>query len=372
MNIGVPKETKNHEYRVGLTPASAASLIQNGHCIYIETLAGSGLDIEDEQYIKVGATILSSAIKVYEVAQLIIKVKEPSLDEAKLLKPRHILFTYLHLAANIALTKALLKSKATCIAYETITADDGSLPLLAPMSEIAGRLSIQAGTTALTKNAGGRGLLLGGATGIPPANVVIMGGGVVGINAAQMAVGLGGNVMLFDNNLTVIKKINQQFSGRVKALFAEPSLVAEYVTQADLLIGAVLVAGATAPKVITRKLVSSMKKGSVIVDVAIDQGGCIETSKATTHQQPTYIYKNVIHYCVSNMPGAVPYTATLALNNSTLPFIMAIANKGIYPALLANKHLKNGVNTFDGKLTNKDVATSITHEYCMLNEQLMK
>lgn len=356
MNIGVPKEIKNHEYRVGLVPASVSELIQHGHHVFVQHNAGSGIGYEDEDYLDVGATILPSAEEIFEQSELIIKVKEPQIEECKLLTEKHTLFTYLHLAPDTAQTHELLQSGAACIAYETVTDNSGRLPLLIPMSEVAGRMSIQAGATALQRSNGGSGVLLAGVPGVSPAKIVIIGGGIVGSNAAQMAVGLGADVTILDNNLHTLRKLDNQFNGTLKTLYSSHENIEQKVKQADLVIGAVLVPGAQAPKLVSRELVQKMKKGSAIVDVAIDQGGCIETSRITTHHDPTYVLENVVHYCVGNMPGGVARTAAQALNNATLPYVLTLANKGTVNALKHDKHLLNGLNVYRGKVTQQQVA----------------
>lgn len=363
MKIGVPKEVKNHEYRVGLIPASVNELTLHNHQVLIETNAGIGIGYCDEDYIKAGAIIVPSAEQLFEQSEMIIKVKEPQAKERQMLKYDQILFTYLHLAPDLPQTLDLINSGAVCIAYETVTDDKGGLPLLAPMSEVAGRMSIQAGAMALEKSRGGSGTLLGGVPGVTPAKVVIIGGGMVGTNAAQMAIGLGADVTILDKNLTVLRQLNAQFGAKVKTIYSTLDSIEEYVVNADLVIGGVLIPGATAPKLVTREMIRKMKSGSAIVDVAIDQGGCIATSKPTTHQQPTYIVDNIVHYCVANMPGAVAKTSTFALNNVTLPYIIKIANLGYKKALLNDKHLLNGLNIMHGKITNQEVATAHNMEF---------
>lgn len=363
MIIGVPKEIKNHEYRVGMVPASVRELTLKGHTVYIEKDAGAGIGFSDQDYIAVGADILPDAEAVFAQSEMIVKVKEPQAVECEMLKDDQLLFTYLHLAPDPAQTNGLLKSGAVCIAYETVTDDQGSLPLLAPMSEVAGRMALQAGAIALEKSMGGRGLLLGGVPGVEPAKVLILGGGMVGTNAAQMAVGLGADVVILDNNIDTLRRLNAQFDNKVKAIYSTADAIEKYVLTADLVVGGVLVAGAAAPKLVSKELVSKMKPGSAIVDVAIDQGGCIETSRPTTHQDPTYIVDNVVHYCVANMPGAVARTSTYALNNATLPYIIELADKGYKQALNDNHHLCNGLNVMHGKVTCKEVADALNLEY---------
>ncbi len=363
MIIGVPKEIKNHEYRVGMVPGSVVELVNHGHEVYVETNAGIGIGFSDEDYAAAGAKILNTAKEVFDIADMIVKVKEPQAVERAMLREGQILFTYLHLAPDPEQTKDLVESKAVCIAYETVTDDRGGLPLLAPMSEVAGRMSIQAGAQALEKSNHGCGMLLGGVPGVEPAKVVIIGGGMVGTNAAQMAVGMGANVVLLDRNVDVLRRINLQFGSSVSAIYSTHDSLTRYVEDADLVIGGVLIPGAAAPKLVTAEHIKNMRPGSAIVDVAIDQGGCIATSKPTTHADPTYIVDDVVHYCVANMPGAVPRTSTFALNNVTLPFIVALANKGYKQALLDNKHLMNGLNVIHGQVTCKEVAEVLGYDY---------
>lgn len=355
MLIGIPKEIKVREYRVGLIPSNVRELVSHGHKVIVESGAGVGIDAGDEQYQAAGATIVDTAQAIYEQAELIVKIKEPQATERKWLKPEQILFTYLHLAPDLSQTIDLLESGATCIAYETITADDGGLPLLLPMSAVAGRLSIQAGAHFLEKPHGGSGILLGGLPGIEPARVVIIGGGVVGSHAAEVALGMGAAVTVMDRNVSVLHQLSKQFGPCLKTIYSTMEAVEYHCAMADLVIGAVLVTGAAAPKLITRNIIKQMKPGSVIVDVAIDQGGCCETSHPTTHDAPTYVLDGVVHYCVANMPGAVPRTSTYALNNATLPYVLALANHGLQ-ALRDHQHFRNGLNVFQGKLTNQAVA----------------
>ena len=356
MRVGVPKEIKNHEYRVGMTPPAVRELTSRGHEVYVETLAGEGIGLHDEMYTRAGARILKTAEEVFAIAGMIVKVKEPQPVEIKRLKPGQVLFTYLHLAPDPEQTRALLASGAICIAYETVTDLRGGLPLLAPMSEVAGRMSIQAGAHCLEIAQGGRGQLLGGVPGVPAAKVVVLGGGVVGTNAARMAMGLEAHVIVLDVSLHRLNELDQQFGSRMHTLFSTIDAIEEQVVSADLVIGGVLLPGAAAPKLITQHMVSQMKKGSVIVDVAIDQGGCAETSHATTHADPTYVVDDVVHYCVANMPGAVARTSTFALNNATLPFTIALAQQGAEKAMKANKHLLAGLNVYRNTLTYKAVA----------------
>jgi alanine dehydrogenase len=356
MRIGVPKEIKNHEYRVGMTPAAVRELTSRGHEVFVETMAGDGIGLSDENYTRVGAKILKTADEVFDAADMIVKVKEPQPVEIKRLKPKHTLFTYLHLAPDPEQTKGLIDSGAVCIAYETVTDARGGLPLLAPMSEVAGRMSIQAGAHSLEKAQGGRGVLLGGVPGVPAAKVVVLGGGVVGTNAARMAMGLEAHVTILDVSLPRLNELDLQFGAMLNTIYSTIDAVEEHVTGADLVIGGVLLPGAAAPKLITRKMVSQMKKGSVIVDVAIDQGGCAETSHATTHADPTYMIDGVVHYAVANMPGGVARTSTFALNNATLPFTIALAEKGAEQAMKDNAHLRAGLNVYKNTLTYKAVA----------------
>ncbi len=351
MLIGVPKEIKNHEYRVGLTPESVAELIQADQQIIVESGAGIGIGASDEAYKSSGAEIVAQASDVFARADMIIKVKEPQAVERAMLRPGQILYTYLHLAPDPEQTKDLIQSGAVCIAYETVTDVTGDLPLLKPMSQVAGRLAIQVGATSLQKEAGGRGMLLGGVPGVSPAKVVIIGGGDVGFNAAQMAVGLQADVTILDRNNKVMEDLSYYFGSKAKVVRSTPSVLAELIKTADMVVGAVLIPGAAAPKLITRKMLPTMMEGSVLVDVAIDQGGCFETSKATTHADPTYIIDNVVHYCVANMPGAVPRTSTYALNAATLGHAKNIARLGWKKALKADQHLLNGLNVCEGKLT---------------------
>ncbi|AKO51246.1 alanine dehydrogenase [Marinobacter psychrophilus] len=351
MIIGIPKEIKNNEFRVGLGPEAVQELVAHGHQVVVQASAGAGIDFTDEQYLAAGASLVVSAEEVFKQAELIVKVKEPQASERALLRPHHTLFTYLHLAPDVAQTKELLKSGATCIAYETVTDGKGGLPLLAPMSEVAGRMSIQAGARCLEKSQNGRGMLLGGVPGVQAAMVAIIGGGVVGFAATQMAVGMGARVVVLDKSMEVLRRFDAIFGNRVQTLFSCAKTIEETVLQADVVIGGVLIPGAAAPKLVTRELISKMKPGSVVVDVAIDQGGCFETSKPTTHADPTYVVDGVVHYCVANMPGAVARTSTYALNNATLPYVLQIANKGPRKALEDNEHLLNGLNVVKGQLT---------------------
>ena len=363
MRVGVPKEIKNHEYRVGLTPPSVSELVAAGHEVVVETGAGAGIDFSDQDYRDAGATILPDAPAVFAGADMIVKVKEPQAAEIALLEPRHLLFTYLHLAADKPQAEGLMKSGATCIAYETVTQATGGLPLLKPMSEVAGRMSVQVGAHYLEKEQGGRGILLGGVPGVAPAKVAILGGGVSGINAAQMAVGMRADVTVYDLNMSRLAELDMFFSSQIKTAYASRAAIASAVKNAHLVIGAVLVPGAAAPKLVTRDMLKTMKRGSVMVDIAIDQGGCFETSHATTHEDPVFEVDGVIHYCVANMPGAVARTSTFALNNATLPFALKLANMGAEGAMKADPHLANGLNVYGGKITFKAVADDLGLEY---------
>ncbi len=364
MIIGVPKEIKIHEYRVGLTPHGAKLLVEAGHQVIIETLAGDAIGFSDQNYQTVGANIVKSAKAIFNQAEMIIKVKEPQPKECKLLNKNQILFTYLHLAADPKQTELLLESGATCIAYETITDDNGRLPLLQPMSEIAGRMSIQSGAHHLEKTQGGSGVLLSGATGVDPAQVLVLGGGVVGMNAAKVAVGMGADVTILNRSiLERLVKFQKKHSSQLTIDLSTQANIEQHLSSADLVIGAVLVAGASAPKLITRDMLKLMKKGSVLVDVSIDQGGCFETSIVTTHDKPTYVVDGIIHYCVGNMPGAVAQTATLALTNATLPYVIELANRGAQQAIFDNSNLLNGLNIFQGKVTHQAVAESLNYQY---------
>ena len=370
MLIGVPRETKNHEYRVGLTPASIRELVRSGHQVMVQSNAGAGIGMADSDYTGAGARIVTSAREIFGGADLVIKVKEPQPDECLLLRGRQILFTYLHLAPDPRQTELLVASGTTAIAYETVTATDGTLPLLAPMSEVAGRLSVQAGAHCLEKAQGGAGILLGGVPGVAPAKVLVIGGGVVGDNAASMALGMGADVTLLDCSLPRLREVDTEYGGRVKCVYSTSETIEEYALQADLVIGAVLKPGATAPKLLSRELVARMKPGSVLVDVAIDQGGCFETSRPTTHQAPTYVIDGVVHYCVANMPGAVPRTSTLALNNATMPYITALAGKGLKRSLADDPGLRNGLNVYQGRVTCEAVANDLHYDYLPAVEAL--
>ncbi len=364
MKIGCPKESKAQEFRVALTPKSVQVLVDDGHEVWLEHNAGLGIACSDDDYQQAGAQIAADAAQLFAAVELIIKVKEPNHAERLLLKPEHTLFTYLHLASDPEQTRELIHSNAVCVAYETVTDDEGTLPLLTPMSEIAGRLSVQEAATHLGKHNGGLGVLLGGATGVDPAHVVIVGGGVVGSNACKIALGLGAKVSILDKSEQRLLQLRQQFSEEVNYILSTSETLDAYVTDADLLVGAVLVPGGAAAKLISSAMVKRMKPGAVIADVAIDQGGCCENSRPTTHKDPTFVVDGVIHYCVANIPGAVPKTASDALNNATLPFIREIAIKGCKQALFENAHLRNGLNVCQGKLTRAEVAKDLGLNYC--------
>jgi len=363
MLIGVPKEIKVHEYRVGMTPSSVREAIDHGHQVIVETNAGGGIGASDDDYRRVGAEVVGSAADVFARAEMIVKVKEPQAVERKRLREGQVLFTYLHLAPDPEQAKDLLASGAICIAYETVTSRSGGLPLLAPMSEVAGRLAVQAGARSLEKSAGGMGTLLGGVPGVSPARVLIVGAGVVGSNAAQMAVGAGAQVVVIDKSLDALRRIDAMFNGRALTLFSNRDNIEREVLRADLVISGVLIPGAAAPKLITKAMLPRMKPGAVIVDVAIDQGGSVETARPTTHADPTYVVDGVVHYMVANMPGAVPRTSTYALNNATLPFMLALAGKGWRKALRDDPHLKAGLNVAAGKVTYEEVANALNLRY---------
>jgi alanine dehydrogenase len=358
MIIGVPREIKTLEFRVGLVPDAVSELVQAGHQVLVETHAGDGISVDDEEYQRVGAEIMATPKEIFAVADMIVKVKEPQPPEVKMLRPGQILFTYLHLAADEILTRELEQSGAVCIAYETITDNHGHLPLLQPMSEVAGRMSVQVGAHCLEKEAGGSGILLGGVPGVPAAQVVVLGGGTVGTNAIRMAVGMEAQVTVIDRSIQRLRELDDMFGSRIQTVYSTPDTVARAVAKADLVIGAVLIPGAAAPRLVTRPMLRAMRRGSALVDVAIDQGGCFETSRPTTHANPTYVEEGVVHYCVTNMPGAVPRTSTFALNNATQPFVMALANKGWKQALADNPHLMRGLNVCEGQLTNDEVAAA--------------
>jgi alanine dehydrogenase len=359
MRVGCPKEIKVHEYRVGLTPESAAELVRAGHEVLLESKAGEGIGAPDAVYEKVGVKILPNADAVFAESEMIVKVKEPQAVEIARLKPSHVLFTYLHLAPDPEQAEGLLKSGATCIAYETVTDKDGRLPLLKPMSEVAGRMSIQVGAHYLEKAHGGRGVLLGGVPGVQPAHIVILGAGVAGYNAAQIAVGMRARVTVFDKNPARLEELDREFNGRLETIYSTKAAVEEAVKEADVVVGAVLVAGAAAPKLITKPMLKTMRQGSVLVDISIDQGGCFETSHATTHSEPVFTVDGIIHYCVANMPGAVARTSAFALNNATLPFALALANKGMKQALKDDAHLADGLNVYEGAIAHEAVAKDL-------------
>jgi alanine dehydrogenase len=370
MKVGVPKEIKTLEFRVGMTPAGVRELVHDGHEVFVETNAGLGIGMFDGDYELAGATVVDTAEQVFAAADLIVKVKEPQLKECALLRPEQVLFTYLHLAADPAQTEALVNSGTTAIAYETVTAKDGSLPLLTPMSEVAGRLAIQAGAFALQKANGGRGVLLGGVPGVEPGKVVIIGGGVAGTNAADMAVGLGADVTIIDRSLPRLREIDDTWGGRIRTVYSTKHDIDRLVMNADLVVGAVLVAGAAAPKLVSAETVKQMHTGAVLVDISIDQGGCFETSRPTTHAEPTYVVDGVVHYCVTNMPGAVPRTSTFALTNATLPFVKALAKLGWREAMLRDPHLANGLNVHSGHVNHEAVAHDLGYEYLSAEDAL--
>jgi alanine dehydrogenase len=358
--LGVPQELKTHEYRVGLTPTSVREVVAHGHQVIVESGAGTGIGAADSAYEKAGARMVAD---VWQEAELIVKVKEPQPQERKRLKPGQVLFTYLHLAPDAAQTRDLAASGAVCIAYETVTSARGGLPLLAPMSEVAGRMSIQVGASCLEKERGGMGILLGGVPGVPPAKITVLGAGVAGSSAIRMAVGSGARVYALDRSVDVLRRIEAEFGARVVTVYSSRDAVEQNVLTADLVIGAVLVPGAAAPKLVSRQMVTAMKQGSVIVDIAIDQGGCFETSRPTTHAEPTYVVDDVVHYCVTNMPGAVARTSTYALNNATLPFVLALADKGWQRALGEDLHLRNGLNVAQGQVAHPEVAAALGLPY---------
>jgi alanine dehydrogenase len=368
--VGLPKEIKDNEYRVGLTPAGVRALTDAGHKVVVERSAGEGSGFEDGLYERAGATLLDSPDEVWAQGEMIVKVKEPIAPEYPRMREGQVLFTYLHLAPDPKQTEALLKNKVTGIAYETITDRRGTLPLLTPMSEVAGRMAIQVGATYLEKMNGGRGILLGGVPGVPAAHVVIIGGGVVGTNAAKIAVGMGARVTIIDNNLDRLRELDDIFLSKVSTLASSAYMIHDAISQADLIVGAVLVPGAAAPKLVTRNMLKDVPNGAVIVDVAVDQGGCIETTHPTTHSDPTYYVEGVLHYCVANMPGAVPRTSTFALTNATLPYALKLANKGFVDAISRDPGLKEGVNTYAGHLTYEAVAVAQGREYTSLDEML--
>jgi alanine dehydrogenase len=363
MLIGVPSEIKDQEYRVGLTPASVREIVAHGHEVLVQSRAGAGIGAADAEYQAAGARIAADAEEVFARAQMIVKVKEPQAVERARLRRGQVLFTYLHLAPDPEQTRGLIESGAVCIAYETITSPRGGLPLLAPMSEVAGRMAVQAGAHCLEKAQGGMGILLGGVAGVAAAKIVILGAGVVGTNAAQIAVGSGARVVVMDRNIDALRRIDELFGARVMTIFSNRDNLEKHVLSADLVIGAVLVPGAAAPKLVSREMVARMKPGSVLVDVAIDQGGCFETSRATTHSHPTYVVDGVVHYCVANMPGGVPRTSTYALNNATLPYVLELAARGYRDAMKRDPHLLAGLNVHEGKVTNREVAEALGLAY---------
>ena len=370
MKIGVPREIKTHEYRVGMTPAGVREAIHHGHSVFVERNAGDGIGCGDDAFRAAGAIVLDTAEAIFAAADMIIKVKEPQPVEYRQLRRGQILYTYLHLAPDPLQTQGLIDSGAICIAYETVTDGRGGLPLLAPMSEVAGRMSVQAAAKALEISSGGSGVLLGGVPGVAPAHVTVIGGGVVGIHAARMALGLGAQVTILDRSLARLREIDNDFGGRISTLFSTHDAIEAEMRIADAVIGAVLIPGATAPKLVTREMIGLMKPGSVLVDVAIDQGGCAETSRATTHQDPTYVIDGVIHYCVANMPGGVARTSTQALTNATLEHAVAIANKGVRQALLHDHNLRNGLNICGGSVTCEAVAGELGHPYVAAEKAL--
>ncbi len=370
MLIGVPKEIKTKEFRVGLTPSSVSEYVRHGHDVIVETNAGAGIQASDDDYIKAGAKIVATAADVFAKADMIVKVKEPQPAECKMLRKGQILFTYLHLAADAEQAKGLMASGAVAIAYETVTGDRGGLPLLAPMSEVAGRMSVHVGAHLLQVTSGGSGILIGGVPGVKAAEVVILGGGVAGTNAAKMAIGLEARVTILERSLDRIRQLEDLFGPRANVIYSTVASVEQYVAQADLVIGTVLVPGALAPKLITKALLKKMRPKSVIVDVAIDQGGCAETSRATTHDEPIYVVDNIVHYCVANMPGAVPRTSAQALNNAVLPYGLEIADKGWVKALSDNRNLRNGLTVCHGKITHAEVARDLKLDYTTAEESL--
>lgn len=363
MLVGVPREIKDNEYRVGLTPSAVRELVEHGHKVIVQTGAGEAIDLDDDRYRAMGAEVVPDAATVFARADLVVKVKEPQPPEIAMLREGQVLFTYLHLAPDLAQTRGLLKAGCVAVAYETVTDERGGLPLLAPMSEVAGRMSIQAGAHALEREAGGRGVLLGGVPGVPPAKVVVLGGGVVGMNALRMALGLEADVTVLDKSLPRLKELDLVFAPALKTRYATIDAVEESVLTADLVIGAVLTPGGTAPRLVTREMIRGMHHGTVVVDVSIDQGGCFETSRPTTHSDPTFVIDGVVHYCVTNMPGAVARTSTFALNNATLPFTLALADKGVQRAMAADPHLRDGLNVCGGSVTHKAVAEAHGLEY---------
>ncbi|QKM64458.1 alanine dehydrogenase [Polynucleobacter tropicus] len=370
MIIGVPQEVKNNEFRVGLTPGNVSGLCKQGHSVLVQRGAGEQIGLSDESYRIAGATLINSAAEVFKKAEMIVKVKEPQPQECAMLREDQILFTYLHLAPDPIQTQALIQSGASCIAYETVTAFNGALPLLAPMSEVAGRMSIQAAATHLEKTHGGIGVLMAGVPGVSPAKVVILGAGVVGRNALQIAVGMGADVCVFDRDIDRLRQIDLSYGNRVRTFYSDSLLIEQEVSEADVVIGAVLLPGGAAPKLVTRDMIKKMKSGAVVVDVAIDQGGCFETSKPTTHADPTFMVDGVLHYCVANMPGAVARTSTFALTNATFPYVEVLANRGVVNALSIDHHLRNGLSVHKGVLTSKPVAQAQGLDFASAEELL--
>ena len=370
MRVGVPREIKNNEFRVGLTPGSVREVVAHGHQVLVETGAGRGIGYSDEIYRQAGAQVVDTAEEIFSQAEMIVKVKEPQAAERAMLRPGQILFTYLHLAPDPDQTRDLVNSGAVCIAYETVTSPSGGLPLLAPMSQVAGRMAIQAGAHCLEESQGGKGLLLGGVPGVAPAKVVIIGGGVVGHHAAAMAVGLEAEVWVLDRSNEVLKYLWRQFGSSIHTVYSTAETLEEHVLSADLVVGSVLIPGAAAPKLVSADMVAAMEPGSVLVDVAIDQGGCFATSRPTTHAEPTFNLHDVVHYCVANMPGAVPRTSTYALNNATLPFVLALADKGYQQALIDDRHLRNGLNVHQGEVTLRQVAEIQGYSYASADSVL--
>jgi alanine dehydrogenase len=363
MLIGVPKEIKNHEYRIGLTPAGVAELVAHGHQVIVQHNGGVGIGFSDEDYREAGAEIVSGAAEVFSRADLIVKVKEPQPEECRMLREGQTLFTYLHLAPDPEQTRLLLESGACCIAYETVTDDKGGLPLLTPMSEVAGRMAAQEVAHCLEKAQGGSGVLMAGVPGVPGARVLVIGGGVVGLNAARIAMGMGADVTITDRSIGRLQEIDELFDGQIKTLYSTRQAISELLPQVDAVIGAVLIPGAAAPKLISREMLALMKPGSVLVDVAIDHGGCFESSRPTTHRDPIYLVDGIVHYCVANMPGAVARTSTLALTNATLPYVLKLADKGVHAALLNDPHLLNGLNVHKGMVCNQPVAEALGYDY---------
>jgi alanine dehydrogenase len=363
MRIGVPKEIKVLENRVGLTPESVREIVAHGHDVVVERDAGQGIGVSDDDYRRAGASVLATAADVFDAAEMIVKVKEPQSRERRMLKPGQVLFTYLHLAPDPEQASELIESGAICIAYETVTSATGGLPLLAPMSEVAGRMAVQAAAHYLEKAHGGKGILLGGVPGVDPGKVVVLGGGVVGTHAIHIALGMGAEVWVLDRSVDVLRRLWTQFGRPLNTVFSTRDAIERHVASADVVIGGVLVPGAEAPKLVTRDMIARMQPGSVVVDVAIDQGGCFETSHPTTHAEPTYVVDGVVHYCVANMPGGVPRTSTFALNNATLPYVLALATRGWKAALTGDVHLRNGLNVAAGKVTHRAVATALKCKY---------